>query len=274
MRAMPMSSLLIYRPIRPVALAALGTGLLGVQTAPPADVSQPASEAQRTPTGLATLVLKPGTGTQHPRPVDLVTVAFSLWSDDGTLLSSTAAQGAPASLLLDRTMKGMSEGLQLMVVGETRRMWIPESLVLKPQGRPAGPMLLDAELLAIEPPPTEAPPDVAAPPADAHRTPAGLAFRVLREGSGTQRAAWANTVHVHYTGWTTDGKMFDSSVLRRTPSSFRLDQVIKGWREGIPLMAPGEKTRFWIPEKLAYRGERGMPAGMLVFDIELLSIEP
>ena len=77
---------------------------------------------------------------------------------------------------------------------------------------------------------------------------------------------------MHYTGWTTDGKMFDSSVTRGEPSTFPLNQVIKGWTEGVQLMAEGEKTRFWIPEKLAYGGKTA-PYGMLVFDIELIKIE-
>ncbi len=77
---------------------------------------------------------------------------------------------------------------------------------------------------------------------------------------------------VHYTGWTTDGKMFDSSVVRGEPSTFALDQVIPGWTEGVQLMAEGERTRFWIPEKLAYGGKTA-PYGMLVFDIELKKIE-
>jgi peptidylprolyl isomerase len=76
---------------------------------------------------------------------------------------------------------------------------------------------------------------------------------------------------VHYSGWTTDGKLFDSSVTRGEPATFPLDRVIAGWTEGVQLMVEGEKTRFWIPEKLAYRGERP-PYGMLVFDVELLAI--
>ena len=76
---------------------------------------------------------------------------------------------------------------------------------------------------------------------------------------------------MHYTGWTTDGKMFDSSVMRGEPTSFPLDHVIKGWTEGVQLMVVGEKTRFWIPEKLAYKGQGGAPKGMLVFDVELIS---
>ena len=83
-----------------------------------------------------------------------------------------------------------------------------------------------------------------------------------------------DTVKVHYTGWTTDGKMFDSSVQRGTPATFGLKQVIKGWTEGLQLMQTGEKTRLWIPEELAYQGKPGRPAGMLVFDVELIEIVP
>ena len=78
----------------------------------------------------------------------------------------------------------------------------------------------------------------------------------------------------NYTGWTTDGKMFDSSFARNAPSTFPLDRVIKGWGEGVQLMVVGEKRRFWIPQEIAYNGMAGRPAGMLVFDIELLDISP
>lgn len=77
---------------------------------------------------------------------------------------------------------------------------------------------------------------------------------------------------MHYTGWTTDGKMFDSSVARGQPATFSLDGVISGWTEGVQMMVVGEKRRFWIPAKLAYEGKEGRPQGMLVFDIELIKI--
>ena len=120
-----------------------------------------------------------------------------------------------------------------------------------------------------------APPDVSSVPADASRTPSGLASRVLQPGKGTRHPRPNSEVTVHYSGWTTDGKMFDSSVVRNEPATFGLDQVIPGWTEGVQMMVEGEKRRFWIPAALAY-GERpsrpGAPAGMLVFDIELLKI--
>ena len=117
------------------------------------------------------------------------------------------------------------------------------------------------------------PPDVAAAPDDAVKTASGLATKVLTPGSGKDRPAADDVVTVHYTGWTTDGKMFDSSITRGQPISFPLDGVIAGWTEGVQLMVEGEKTRFWIPERLAYEGKDGAPKGMLVFDVELIAIQ-
>ena len=118
-----------------------------------------------------------------------------------------------------------------------------------------------------------APPDVAAPPADAIKTMSGLASKVLTPGTGTQHPRPNSQVTVHYTGWTTDGEMFDSSVQRGQPSSFRLDEVIAGWTQGLQMMVTGEKRRFWIPARLAYEGVPDRPQGMLVFDIELMEIK-
>ena len=127
-------------------------------------------------------------------------------------------------------------------------------------------------LLASFQSPLPAPPDVKAPPSDAKKTPSGLAYKVLKAGAGKKHPAATDSVTVHYTGWTTDGTMFDSSVARNMPSTFPLNRVIAGWTEGVQLMVEGEKTRFWIPENLAYKGQRP-PLGMLVFDVELIKIE-
>ena len=118
-----------------------------------------------------------------------------------------------------------------------------------------------------------APDDVAAPPADAEKTASGLATKVLTPGTGNTHPRPNSRVRVHYSGWTTDGAMFDSSVARNEPISFGLNQVIAGWTEGVQLMVEGETRRFWIPEKLAYGGQRGAPQGMLVFDVQLIKIE-
>jgi len=117
-----------------------------------------------------------------------------------------------------------------------------------------------------------APPDVAAVPADAERTASGLASRMLKQGMVNRRPSATSVVTVHYTGWTTDGKAFDSSVARGRPAQFPLNRVIAGWTEGLQLMVEGEERRFWIPEALAYKGQPGKPLGMLVFDVELIAI--
>lgn len=116
------------------------------------------------------------------------------------------------------------------------------------------------------------PSDVAAAPADAVRTSTNLASKVIAPGKGTRHPRPNSTVTVHYTGWTTDGKTFDSSVSRGEPATFSLDGVIPGWTEGVQLMVEGETRRFWIPARLAYEGSPGKPQGTLVFDIELVRI--
>ena len=115
------------------------------------------------------------------------------------------------------------------------------------------------------------PPDVAAPPADSLKTTSGLSIKWLKKGTGTRHPEATSRVTVHYTGWTTDGKMFDSSVTKGRPATFTLNEVIDGWTEGVQRMVEGDTVRLWIPEELAYRG--GSPKGMLVFDIELIKIE-
>ncbi len=134
-----------------------------------------------------------------------------------------------------------------------------------------------------EPPPA-APADVAAPPADAVRTPSGLAFRVLLPGHGDEHPGPEDAVLVHYTAWTTDGALFETTrdrgaeahfpYGRGEPAGFPMARVIAGWREGLPAMRIGERRLFWVPPALAYEGQPGRPQGMLVFDVELLAVTP
>lgn len=240
---------------------------------PPEDVAKPPADAVRTPSGLASKVLTPGTGKTRPAATDLVTVHYTGWSTDGKNFDSSYWRNAPSTFPLDRVIKGWGEGVQLMVVGEKRRLWIPSELAYNnTPGRPAGMLVFDIELLDANPSPRVPPSDVAAPPADAKKTASGLAYKTLRPGQGGRHPEKTSTVTVHYTGWTTDGKMFDTSLEKGQPISFPLDGVIEGWTEGVQLMTVGEKMRFWIPERLAYKGERP-PRGMLVFDVELISIK-
>ena len=241
------------------------------QTPPPPDVAAPPADARKTSTGLASKVLTPGTGTAHPGATDVVTVHYTGWTTDGSMFDSSLTRGEKATFPLDRVIAGWTEGVQLMVVGEKRRFWIPEALAYRGQRDPKGMLVFDVELFSFAPSPTTPPPDVKAPPADATTTASGLAYKTLRPGTGTRHPSATSQVTVHYSGWTTDGKLFDSSITRGEPATFTLNGVIAGWTEGLRLMVEGEKTRFWIPEKLAYQG-RQPPYGLLVFDVELLQV--
>lgn len=354
----------------------------------PADVAAPPADAIKTDSGLASKVLEAGDGDKKPAATDTVTVHYSGWTTDGELFDSSVKRGEPTSFPLNGVIAGWTEGLQLMVVGEKRRFWIPEDLAYGPKvegsGRPGGMLVFDVELIGIKeapkppedtektesgiaykitkegegekptkdqvatfhftgktmegqtvqdsrqqpsppsvpldklppelgevfsdmkkgeqrtcwlpeprvpggfivadlelidfkdaPPAPPVPENVAAAPADAEKTESGLASKVLQKGTGSEKPKATDKVKVHYTGWETNGEMFDSSVTRGEPAVFGLNQVIAGWTEGVQLMVVGEKRRFWIPADLAYGPKQegsGRPGGMLCFDVELLEI--
>jgi FKBP-type peptidyl-prolyl cis-trans isomerase len=111
---------------------------------------------------------------------------------------------------------------------------------------------------------------------DVKETASGLQYMVLQEGKGEHPTA-TSKVTVHYKGTLLDGTVFDSSYDRGEPITFGLNQVIRGWTEGLQLMTPGSKYRLFIPYNLAY-GEQGaggmIPGGAtLIFDVELISFE-
>ena len=106
--------------------------------------------------------------------------------------------------------------------------------------------------------------------------PSGLQYQVLREGNGRKPSA-TDQVECHYEGTLINGQVFDSSYRRGETATFGLNQVIKGWTEGLQLMQEGAKYRFFIPYNLAY-GERGAgqaipPYAALIFDVELIKVK-
>ncbi len=108
-------------------------------------------------------------------------------------------------------------------------------------------------------------------------TASGLQYTVIKEGAG-ETPKPTDKVKVHYHGTVIDGSVFDSSVERKLPAEFGVTQVIKGWIEGLQIMKPGAKYKFFIPQELAY-GHQGRlpkikPFSTLVFDVELLEILP
>jgi FKBP-type peptidyl-prolyl cis-trans isomerase len=266
---------------RPGGLLVFDIELLSIKKAPKAPELSAPADAVKMPSGASAKLVLKGSGSKSPKSEDTVKVNLALWSPTGELLQSTDQEGRPAEVPLDKLrIGGLPEVIKTMVDGEKKVVWVPASVAFGPNlppGAPAGGIVVEVELVSFKEgvPPPPVPADVAAVPADAEKTASGLASKVLTKGSGKEHPKATNKVTVHYSGWTLDGKLFDSSVTRGEPSSFGLNQVIAGWTEGVQLMVKGEKRRFWIPAGLAY-GENpggGRPGGMLVFDIELFEIQ-
>lgn len=238
--------------------------------APPPDLKTPPADVQTSADGLVSKQLEAGTAGEHPGDADFVHVRYAVWkASDGSIVDYTRTE-IPTFVEMSKLLPGMRETFTLMTRGERRRAWIPSTLGA---GKIAAgeTFVIDAQLVDVVHRPS-VPADVAAPPADAIKTPSGLFYKILRPGTGTQHPRSHDKVLVNYSGWTIDGQMFDSSIIKGEPIELSLSQVIAGWNEGLQLMTTGEIVRFWIPQKLAYKGQQGMPAGMLVFDVELIRI--
>jgi peptidylprolyl isomerase len=259
-----------------VAPAALAADLSA-----PSDLETPPADAVRSAGGLVTRVLRKGTGRRHPVAGDTLDVHYTGWSADGKMFSSSLSTGGPARVVLAGMPEGWRRGIPQMTEGEKRRFWIPAALAFGDktvrEDMPGGPLVYDVELVRIIPPaPTnEAPPDVKAPPRSAHRTPSGLAYKLVKKGWGHEHPNKNEVVVVHYNAWTPDGKLFDSTRARGQQMTIPLSGAMPGWAEGLKLMVAGEIRRFWIPAALAHGDpprKRRFPAGMTVFEIELLQI--
>ncbi len=256
-----------------------------VITAPP-DVAAAPPDAQVTPSGLAMKVLQPGTDTEHPVANDCVTVSFIAWKTDGTLFSTSTTMNDADVLCLNDSIMGIAEALQQMVVGEKRRLWIPEDLTFheghhhvqrRPEDEepPHKDLTFDLQLLSIlKAPPT--PQDLTQAPPNATRTSSGLAYLVLKPGTGTLHPSVTSKVMAHFTAWRSDGRIFETTVMTNHPALVTVASAPLGLREAIDSMVVGEKARFWIPAALAF-GEkpsnRFNPPGDLVYEIELLSVQ-
>jgi FKBP-type peptidyl-prolyl cis-trans isomerase len=243
----------------------------------PADVKAPPADAEKLPSGLATKRLVAGSGTEHPTVADAVKVHYTGWTPKGKMFKNTF-NGAPEQFEIGKSIKGWIEGLPLMVVGEKRRFWIPASLTggTSASSSPGSSALVfDIELVEIQKAEAPLAAGALAQPKDAQRTKSGMVYKVLKKGTGKYHPKANNTVEVHYTGWTRDGKEYDSSVKRGRPAKMLVTGVFPGWAEALPLMVAGEKARFWFPAKLAFGDHppANAPVGGMVFDIELLGIE-
>jgi FKBP-type peptidyl-prolyl cis-trans isomerase len=261
------------KPGQPAGMLVFDVELLGITPGPkpPQDVAAPPADAEKLKDDIMSKVIDKGTGKVHPQPNDGVKVVFSAWQHDGRMIDSS--KDKPTNRPVTGFYDGWADAVQSMVVGEKRVFWIPSAV--GPKGRPGSAPTPDVtvviELQDILAGP-KTPSDVKAVPKDAVVEKDGLASKILTKGTGTVKPGKTNSVTVQYAGWTTDGKMFDSSFARGEPATFGVGSVIPGWTEILQEMVEGEKRRVWIPEELAYKGKPSGPQGMLVFEIELQKI--
>ena len=261
------------RPGAPEGMLVFEFDIIDVLTPvmPPKDIP---ADATKLDNGLAYRITNTTAGAKAIGMDDLVTLEFSGWTQaDGKRFQSSIEIGEDLVAPVNSMFPAWKEILPKAHEGDTIEMWVPQALGINPEGTDLpGTLIFSVKVKKVSELP-KTPEDVAAAPADAAKTASGIASKILQAGTGTDHPAATDTVKVHYSGWTTDGSMFDSSVARGEPIEFPLNAVIPGWSEAVQLMVVGEKRRVWIPEELAYKGAPGAPQGMLVFDIELLEIK-
>jgi len=221
-------------------------------------------------------VIEEGQPDQEPPGEEsTVLVEYSNWTTDGKLVDSTLHRGRPRPLTMNTMIEGLRATFATMLPGERRLAWIPPNLT-EFDGRLTAEetVVFDLHLLSYMSPP-EMPANLSAIPDDAERSLTGLAWRVLKPGTGDVHPRDGDTVEVLYALWARNGELLDSSYAHASPGRFELNEAMPfGFNEALFGMVAGEKRVVWIPEDLAYGGQKNRPQGMLVFEMELLSIEP
>ena len=244
-------------------------------------VPTPAAQgnAMTTPSGLQYIELAAGDGPA-PQPGDIVSVHYTGTLTDGTVFDSSYKRGEPIKFPLGRgrVIRGWDEGIALMKKGGKARLIIPPQLGYGAQGAggvipPNATLVFEVELVDIQASKVSGPTKV--DEAKYVTTPSGLKYYDIKVGDGASPAK-GQKVKVHYSGWLTDGTLFDSSVERGQPFSFTLGagEVIPGWDEGVATMKVGGKRQLVIPPSLGYgaQGAGGVipPNATLIFEVELL----
>ena len=210
-----------------------------------------------------------GSDSKRPNVTTLSTfkdsTSYALGADLGTNLKQQKVD-----IDYDVFMAGLLDGMETDVVlldnNQRREMMVVLQRHIRDKAKEAGNTNLKAANEFLEKNKAEN--------ADVKVTPTGLQYKVIREGEG-ESPGKTDKVKVHYAGQLIDGSEFDSSIKRGEPSSFGLNQVIKGWTEGLQLMKVGSKFEFYIHPKLGYgsRSKPNIPANsLLIFEVELLEI--
>ena len=223
--------------------------------------------------GLAVWDVKEGKDGDAAKADSLVTIHYTGWLTNGKVFDSSVERGEPATFPLESLIKGWQLGIPGMKAGGTRRLLIPSEIGYGDRGAPpdipgGATLVFEIEMVRVW----------TAPPKDAKEWKdvagaEGLKAWDVKEGKGEPCKPGA-TVTIHYTGWTTDGKIFDTSHKNGSPATFPLNRLIQGWQLGVPGMKPGGVRRLLIPGPLAY-GEKGRPPAIppnatLIFEMELI----
>ncbi len=213
-----------------------------------------------------------GTGAQVTDD-SIVSLRYAIWTTDGDLKDCTERQNGQkiTGTLASLPMPFLKTLVQTAKVGDVLRAEVPKAQF----PRAGADTVWELEVVSVKPKP-EVPKFRALDQAKIVTTQSGLQYEVIEPGTGTSPKA-TQTVLAHYTGWLEDGTQFDSSHERGEPTSFGLNQVIKGWTEGLQLMKPGGKFLFRIPGDLGY-GANGFPPKIpanatLVFLVELVEVK-
>jgi len=253
----------------------------------PANVASPPDNARRTNDGLTYIVLKKPTSAAHIRRHDIIKMEYSGWTTDGKMFDSSILSGKLFQMRADQIplpqtplIQGWKNILPKMKLGEKRRVWIPAELAygVNPQNpnSPAGDLVFDIEIKEVdrELPAPATPTDLRQPPADAKRHQSGLISKILKKGEGDARASLDQYAIIHYSCWTMDGELYETTRMRNQTVGVPLKYTIKAWQESLTEMAIGEQRRIWVPAALAYGSQSptNAPKGSLVFDLELVEI--
>ncbi len=236
-----------------------------------------------TASGLKYILFSSNPAGQKIESGDKVKVHYSGFFKDGKVFDSSVERGQPIALTVGngQVISGWDEGLALLRKGEKAKFIIPYTLAYGEQGRPPvipakADLIFDVEIVDVQTSIAPVPFDVKG--LELKKTFSGLQYYEVKRAGNPIKAENGKNVKVHYTGYLTDGKIFDSSVERGEPIEFPLGQgmVIPGWEEGIALMNVGDKLRLVIPYNLAY-GEAGRPPMIpqkadLIFDVELVGV--
>ncbi|MEX1188906.1 MAG: FKBP-type peptidyl-prolyl cis-trans isomerase [Bacteroidia bacterium] len=238
-------------------------------------------EETTTESGLKIKLTEAGKGKSISKG-DKVKVHYTGTLVDERLFDSSRERDQPFEFVvgMKQVIAGWDEALPYLKVGDRAILTVPPDLGYGDTPMPKIPtgsyLVFDIEVLDVFK--DFAPKQFVVKEKNSVTTETGLTFNIVEEGKGT-KAEKGKTVEVHYTGFLENGDIFDSSVLRGKPISFRLGagMVIPGWDEGISYMSEGSKALLSIPYELAY-GENGRPPlipakSRLLFNVELISVK-